>query len=100
MPNPNQTIPPVNRRSGMWASMRDHAKSKNGGWRGWVGAIAGGAAIAGFGVGLTLLIEETPWWVAAICVAAGLQIGSRGAFIAALGPLKGGIIDIMRAKKE
>lgn len=96
----DQTIPPRNRKSGVWASVRDHAAKKNGGPKVWVSAILGGIIIAGSGVGLLKFFAAVPWYVGVLCIAAGLQVGSRGAFLAALKPIKDGVIDVLKARKE
>ena len=96
----NETIPPVNRKSGMWATMKDHAAKKNGGWKSWAGSILGGGLIAGVGLGILQYYTTVPWWVGILCIVAGVQVASRGAFVAALKPIKDGAIDLLRAKKD
>lgn len=99
----DKTIPPQNRadrRSGVWVTMRDHAKSKNGGWKSWAAAIFWGKVIAAIGIGIVKLIPAAPWWVAVLFIAAGLNTATRGAFLAALKPIKDGVIEVLKVRKE
>lgn len=80
--------------------MRDHAARKNGGWRGWAGAVLGGVAIAAAGLLIVRYVPSAPWWAAVLFFGVGVQTATRGALLAGLVPLKDMVIEVLRAKKE
>ena len=97
----DNTIPPVNRKSHpVRARMTAHVAAKNGGWKAWVAAIVGGVLIMAIGAAFLIFLATVPWWVGVLIIVGGLQVASRGAFVAGLAGLKDAIIEILRARKE